>query len=186
MGTHPDVLIVGGGVIGLTTAYYLAREGVSVRLLDRSAPGTEASWAGAGIVPPGNPQRAVSAYDRLRAASSETFPALSAALHERTGIDNGFRRCGGIEVFESGADATTRLWQTEGIEFQPLTGSAAGELEPSARIPSRDAFFLPAMAQVRNPWHVRALIAACESLRIRIEPNASVVRWRTTGSRVQA
>src|SRR5262249_12654658 len=61
MGTHPDVLIVGGGVIGLTTAYYLAREGVSVRLLDRSAPGTEASWAGAGIVPPGNPQRAVSA-----------------------------------------------------------------------------------------------------------------------------
>ena len=67
MRTHPDVLVIGGGVIGLTTAYFLARDGASVRVLDRSAPGTEASWAGAGIIPPGNPERAATAYDRLRA-----------------------------------------------------------------------------------------------------------------------
>src|SRR6476661_3449017 len=136
MGTQPDVLIVGGGVIGLTTAYCLAREGVSVTVLDRSAPGTEASWAGAGIVPPGNPHGAVSDYDRLRAASSEAFPALSAELRERTGIDNGYRRCGGIEVFESVAEATTRLWQAEGIEFRLLDDLTTRELEPSIRIPS--------------------------------------------------
>jgi glycine oxidase len=186
MGTHPDVLIVGGGVIGLTTAYYLAREGVSVAVLDRSSPGTEASWAGAGIVPPGNPNGAVSAYDRLRAASSEAFPALSAELRERTGIDNGYRRCGGIEVFESGAETTTRLWQTEGIEFQPLTGDSARELEPAVRIQSASAFFLPGMAQVRNPWHLRALIAACEKLGVRLQADAPVVRWQIAGSRVRA
>ena len=186
MGTHPDVLIVGGGVIGLTTAYYLAREGVSVCLLDRSAPGTEASWAGAGIVPPGNPQGAVSAYDRLRALSSEAFPALSADLRERTGIDNGYRRCGGIEVFESEADATTRLWQTEGIESQPLSDAATQELEPFVRITSGSAYFLPGMSQVRNPRHLRALIAACKSVRVHIEPNVSVVRWRTSGGSIHA
>jgi glycine oxidase len=186
MRTDPDVLIVGGGVIGLTTAYFLARDGVSVGLLDRSVPGTEASWAGAGIVPPGNPQGAVSAYDRLRAASSAAFPALSAELRERTDIDNGYRRCGGIEVFESGAEATTRLWQSEGINFQPLDDAAIRELEPSVRIASGLAYFLPGMAQVRNPWHLRALIAACESARVRIEPNVSVVRWRTSGGRIHA
>ena len=44
MAAHPDVLILGGGVIGLTTAYYLAREGVSVSVLDRGDLGRQASW----------------------------------------------------------------------------------------------------------------------------------------------
>ena len=58
MRTPTDALIVGGGIIGLTTAYYLARDGVTVTVLDRSIPGTESSWAGAGIIPPGNTERA--------------------------------------------------------------------------------------------------------------------------------
>src|SRR5262245_59545399 len=118
MRSHSDVLIIGGGVIGLTTAYYLARDGVRVHLLDRSKPGLEASWAGAGIIPPGNPQGAKTAYDRLRAISSRAFPQLSAELHERTGIENGYRVCGGIEVFENAGHPAPRLWRDEGIEFQ--------------------------------------------------------------------
>ena len=43
-----DVIIVGGGVIGLSIAYVLAREGVQATLLDRRELGREASWAGAG------------------------------------------------------------------------------------------------------------------------------------------
>jgi hypothetical protein len=57
MSPHPDVLIIGGGVIGLTVAYYLAREGVAVTVADKGEMGQEASWAGAGIIPPGNPER---------------------------------------------------------------------------------------------------------------------------------
>src|SRR5689334_4864509 len=111
MGTHPDVLVVGGGVIGLTTAYYLARDGAQVTVLDRSIPGSEASWAGAGIIPPGNPVRAATPYDRLRAQSSQTFPRLSDELRDLTGIDNGFRVCGGIEVFDGPKPEVTGLWQ---------------------------------------------------------------------------
>jgi glycine oxidase len=187
MRTHPDVLIVGGGVIGLTTAYYLAQDGARVRVLDRSAPGMEASWAGAGIVPPGNVAGAATAYDRLRAASSAAFQALSADLRERTGIDNGYRCCGGIEVFDSAADATTRLWGSEGIEFQPLTTGAARDLEPELRVPpTASVYLLPGMGQVRNPWHLRALIAACERAGVRIDANCTVVRWRTEGSNISA
>ena len=42
-----DVLIVGGGVIGLSLAWDLARHGRSVHVIDQGAGGREASWAGA-------------------------------------------------------------------------------------------------------------------------------------------
>src|SRR5436305_1715751 len=76
-----DVVIVGGGIIGLTTAYFLAREGVRVQVLDRGDLGREASWAGAGILPsPGDPGAAASPYEQLRAHSTALMPALAAEL----------------------------------------------------------------------------------------------------------
>ena len=86
-----DVLIIGGGVIGLTTAYALARDGARVTLLDRQDFGRESSWAGAGIISPGNPERAATPYARLRAISAARYPSLAAELRERTGIDPGYR-----------------------------------------------------------------------------------------------
>ncbi|MSR55635.1 MAG: FAD-dependent oxidoreductase [Gemmataceae bacterium] len=198
MGKHPDVTIIGGGVIGLTTAYFLAREGVSVHMIDRLAMGTEASWAGAGIIPPGNLSRAVTLYDQLRASSSEEFPSFSSELLERTGIDNGYRICGGIEVFGKDADEATRLWEEERILFEPLSladpsGSgrarsvcAGARLEPHLHLPPGAAYLLPGMAQVRNPWHLRALVSACESLGIKMTPNTPIVRMRTSGNRIEA
>ncbi len=47
-----DVLVVGGGVVGVISALNLARAGARVTLLERSALGRESSWAGGGIVSP--------------------------------------------------------------------------------------------------------------------------------------
>lgn len=48
------VIVLGGGVIGVTTAYYLARAGAEVTLVDRqSGPAEETSFANAGQVSPG-------------------------------------------------------------------------------------------------------------------------------------
>lgn len=47
-----DVVIVGGGVIGLSLAWQLAGQGRDVTVLDKQQTGREASWAGAGILPP--------------------------------------------------------------------------------------------------------------------------------------
>ena len=48
------VIVLGGGVIGTTTAYYLARSGAEVTVLDRqNGPGQETSFANAGQVSPG-------------------------------------------------------------------------------------------------------------------------------------
>ena len=59
-------------------------DGVRVTVVDKGEMGREASWAGAGIIPPGNPDRAAHPGDRLRALSSRMYPALSAELRERT------------------------------------------------------------------------------------------------------
>src|SRR5262249_60101676 len=99
------VLILGGGVIGLTTAYFLAREGARVEVVDKGDFGQEASWAGAGILPPGDPATAQTPFDRLRAASVALFPSLSAELRERTAVDHGYLRCGGLEFLGAGEQA---------------------------------------------------------------------------------
>ena len=57
MAKQQQVVIVGGGVIGLLTAFNLATQGLAVVLLDRSGLGQESSWAGGGIVSPLYPWR---------------------------------------------------------------------------------------------------------------------------------
>ena len=71
-----DVVIVGGGVIGLSIAYALAREGIRPTVLDRRDLGREASWAGAGLIPPvaENPSR--QPLVGLRSWSARALPAL--------------------------------------------------------------------------------------------------------------
>jgi glycine oxidase len=70
-----DVVIVGGGVIGLSVALALAREGIKPTVLDRRELGREASWAGAGLIPPHaeNPSR--QPLVALRSWSARLYPA---------------------------------------------------------------------------------------------------------------
>src|SRR5947209_1021584 len=129
MTKQPDVLIIGGGVIGLTTAYFLAREGVSVEVMDKGDFGREASWAGAGILPPGNPQQGRTPFQQLRAHSAALFPTLSAELRERTGIDNGYLRCGGLEFTAPESEGAAEEWRSEGIAFEAIDGKRLRHLE---------------------------------------------------------
>ena len=172
-----DVLIVGGGIIGLTAAHFLAGAGLGVTVLDRDDPGRGASWAGAGILPPGNPGRAATPVDRLRALSTSHFADYSARLREETEIDNGYARCGGIEFLRESELGYLARWAAEGIEVRgdlpppaPLSASERGAGGGRSLYP----YFLPGFAQVRNPRHLRALIAACTRSGVVIRGHAPV------------
>jgi glycine oxidase len=182
MEPHSDVTVIGGGIIGLTSAYFLAKAGLKVTLIDRQDFGSEASWAGAGIIPPGNPARAVTPADKLRAESVSRFEGLSAELRELTGLDNGYVRCGGIEILDEEDADVVAMWRAEGLLFTPLgepgpqgpwvadkppTDLAVGVHQP----PHTTAYLLPDFAQVRNPRHLRALIAACERVGVTLLPH---------------
>src|SRR5262245_51443422 len=109
-----DVLIVGGGVIGLSLAWELARHGQSVRVIDRGVPGREASWAGAGILPPANRATAIHPYDQLCGLSSELHPEWAKELKSITGIDTGYRRCGGLYLARTlGESAALAAWAAD-------------------------------------------------------------------------
>src|SRR5262245_54832225 len=129
-----DVLIIGGGAIGLSVAYYCAREGMSVTVLERGALGRESSWAGAGIIPAGRVGAAQSPYAKLLGMSSEMYPHLSAELREETGIDNGYVKCGGLEIGFDQRDAhalrsAAGHYAKEGIAWAPLTPAQTRKLE---------------------------------------------------------
>lgn len=185
MASHPDVTIIGGGIIGLTSAYFLAKAGMSVAVYDRGDFGKEASWAGAGILPPGNPQRAATPIDKLRGIGSLRFPEFSGELLERTGIDNGYRRCGGIEFLTPEDSDVPSVWAAEGIRFEPMTLSSAKKLEPLGEVEG-EPYLLPGCAQVRNPRHLRALLAACKQIGVRLHPNTGVVGWNFDGDQVES
>jgi glycine oxidase len=171
---HPDVLIIGGGVIGLTTAYYLAQEGATVLLLDRAEMGRQASWAGAGIIPPGNSRRARVPYDLLRAHSAEMYPALSHELRQRTGVDNGYVVCGGLEIADETEPLPLDAWRDEGVAFAEWDAHQLQKQMPYVGPTSAKSYFLPGMAQVRNPRHLQALVAGCRLLGVHVQPDCLV------------
>jgi glycine oxidase len=182
--SDPDVLILGGGVIGLTTAHFLAGAGASVALLDRAEFGRQASWAGAGIVPPGNFDHAATAYDRLRALSAALYPTLSHELRSATGVDNDYVVCGGLELVAPGEAAPEAAWTAEGISFQEVGSTELRRLEPDlAPWPGR-VFFLPDMAQVRNPRHLKALLASCRARGVRLLDHCPALTLTLHGNRV--
>ncbi len=174
-----DVVIVGGGVVGLTLAYELAGQGVEVAVLEQGELGKEASWAGAGILPPGNPDGTRSPEALLRAESCRLWPGLTEELREATGIDNGYRRCGGIQVRLGGSshqlDDEIAAWGLEGVEVAELSPSELIRHEPEMNRDAVAAYRLPGLAQVRNPRHLKALIAGCAARGVELLSNRTVV-----------
>ncbi len=191
--TSTDVVIAGGGVIGLSIAYALAREGLTPTVLDRGPLGRAASWAGAGILAPTSTRPPTDPWGALRARSSELYPLWSAALLSETGIDNGYRVCGGIDIARTPAEdntlrAAAGRWRREGITFERLAPPDIRRVEPALApdLNLADAYFLPDRAQVRNPRHVRALIQAIEGHRGNLRPGVAATGFRVVNGRVQA
>lgn len=189
-----DILIVGGGVIGLSLAYELAGQGAKVRLVDRGPLGREASWAGAGILPPGPRRPTSDPMSELHRLSDELYPIWSARLREETGIDNGFHTCGGIYLALGGLDRqeldrSAQSWHLHGVRAERLDRTGLIDHEPAlatghAGTFSSTAWWLPDEAQVRNPRHLKALAFACARRGVELQPGVAVEGFEVTSGRV--
>lgn len=181
MATGPDILIIGGGIIGLTAALKLVKARVRVAVYDRGEFGMEASWAGAGIIPPGDPATAVRPIDKLRAITAAKMPRLALKLKVRTDIDPGYRVTGGIEFLTKADAYALKLWRDEGIRFKRVSPIKMRTLEPCFGTAHGTPFRLREMAQVRNPRHLRALAAECRRKGVELHAN-SPVAWALSSS----
>ena len=187
-----DCLIVGGGVIGLSLAYELAGHGLTVRVIDAGQPGREASWAGAGILPPAS-AAVDDPLERLTALSNALHEGWSQALRDATGVDNGFRRSGAIYLARNEAvarelDEFAILAQSRNIVARRLSPEAMAEQEPllEPRGAVLSAFLVPAECQIRNPRHLKALVIGCANRGVEITPGVAAEDFEIRGGRVRA
>ena len=187
-----DVLIIGGGVIGLSLAYELSTHGLRIRLIDRQQLGREASWAGAGILPAAGRENLSDPYEQLRARSAELHPIWAASLREQTGVDTGYRACGGLYVARS-ADAAASLetassyWQYTGVTAEQVEPRRIKDVEPTLGLGADEiasCYWVPGEAQLRNPWHLRAMEIACRQRGVTIDPGTPAEALAVRGDTV--
>ena len=189
-----DCLILGAGVIGLSLGYELAGRGARVQIVDRAQPGRAASWAGAGILPPMTAHTSNTPLERLAAISHELHARWATELREMTGIDTGYRVCGGIYLptdrsspLTSEMDSLTEM----GVAVERMTASGLAVAEPRLAVPPAKgpddilAYRLPHEAQLRNPRHLRALAEGCRKrgATILAESEVTELRWEKSSVR---
>ena len=152
-----DVLIIGGGICGVTTAFHLAQHGERVTLLERGDIASEASGVNAGGLGGlgwgNNPD--LQSY--LTAGSFEIFKTLQLDM----GYDVEFHAPGGLqavhtaEQFDYARDRVLRL-QSEGYHAEFLTAREARAMEPEASESLAGFMFLPKRGKA-NP--IKATVA---------------------------
>jgi glycine oxidase len=173
-GERRDVLIVGAGLIGLGIAYELAKEGISVRVLDAHAPASSASWAAAGMLAPYTEALEGEAFEAACVRSLEAYPGFAAEIEERTGVDVRLRRDGIVEAAYDDA-AAARLQAhvaalaARGVAAEWHDRAGALELEGVLGAGCIGVALVHGEGQVDNRALGRALRAACEGRGVRID-----------------
>jgi glycine oxidase len=125
---QPDVIVVGGGLIGLTCATELARQDLRVLLISSNEPGS-ASPASAGILAPSVGHSPLPART-LRLTARDMYPAYVQSLASRTGIQVPLDRSGVVEVAFNDEEATAlRSGVSETSEW--IDARALHDLEPA-------------------------------------------------------
>ncbi len=126
---NPDVVIIGGGIVGCSCAYYLSQMGVKVHLVDKGAVGSGASKAGMmHIVTWEEPE----IHLKLAKRSKELYKQLSQELM----IDINYRETGSIAIVEKPesmgtfGEMVTHL-NTLGVKGHMVTGPELVKMEPN-------------------------------------------------------
>ncbi|MGB5283034.1 MAG: FAD-dependent oxidoreductase, partial [Polyangiales bacterium] len=150
---RPDVIVVGGGLMGCSVAYRLAKDGARVLVLERSVPGAEASSAAAGILGPSVESFEDALALQLGRRSRELHAELADELDELFGVDVGFRRCGIVELaFDeeelAALDAQASALRLHGVRSNRWSRKELTEEEPAANQDAFGALCIPEDAQV--------------------------------------
>lgn len=191
-----DLVVCGGGVIGLSIAFEAAVRGWKVAILDAQEFGKGSSWAGAGILPAGASIPAHDPIEQLRSLAHRLHPLWSEKLREVSGIENEFRECGGLYVAPTPAERATLLanrmwWEEHGIDVEhwPQTQvlkQLPGFQDLIAKSPKCDFWFVKGDCRIRNPRHLQALVVGCARLGVNMRSYCRVQGWTTINNRITA
>lgn len=176
---------MGGGVIGLLSAYLLACAGRRVVLLDRASVGSEASWAGGGIVSPLYPWRYSQAVTALAHWSQDYYPGFGERLLADTGVDPEVHVTG-LYWLDLDDQAEALAWaQRQGRPLHEVSVEAAYAQVPVLGDGYKRAIHMSGVANVRNPRLVKALRSALQGLpNVTLREHSPVLQFVRDGARV--
>ena len=177
-----DCIVVGGGLLGMLTAFFLRSEGLSVAVLDQGSVCRESSWAGGGILSPLVPWDYPDAVSELVHWSQRHYPALAAELCERSGIDPEWQQSG-LLMAETLLEPRITRWQMQHpCRIEPVEPEQIQELEPGLAPFREPALLLPDVAQIRNPRLCQSLAATLRVQDVAIHEHTPVRDLRFTGN----
>ncbi|MGA5580533.1 glycine oxidase ThiO [Streptomyces thermoviolaceus] len=162
-----DVLVIGGGVIGLVTAWRAAQRGLRTAVVDPEPGGGAAQVAAGMLAAVTELHHGEQTLLGLNLASARRYPDFAAELSELTGYDLGYRRCGTLAV---ALDADDRahlrelhaLQRASGLESEWLSGRECRRLEPMLAPGVRGGLRVDGDHQIDPRRLAAALVAACE------------------------
>ena len=185
-----DVVVIGGGVIGLTIARALAHRGAGdICLIERDGLGREASFAAAGMIAPQAEADSQDDFFRLACRSRDLYPNFAASLHEETGVDVELDTTGTLYLAFDYHDLVgiekRYEWQTAaGLAVEKLTPSQAQRSEPCISATVLGALHFPLDVQVENRRLLSALTKSVAKLGVSIVTGTNVESVRIEKDRV--
>ncbi len=193
-GSSPDVIVIGGGVIGLSVAWRARERGMSVTVLERDAIGRGTSHVAAGMLAPVAEVEFGAAGRHLLEMglrSVEIWPAFAADLEEVTGQEVGLLKTGTLLLARDEDEARELERQivfrdSLGLRTERLRPSQAREREPALAPTLRLALEAPEDHSVDPRLVLAGLRGACESIGVELREHAPVIRIESddSGSRV--
>lgn len=190
LGEKNDVLIIGGGVIGLSLARELHKKGAGkITVLERSRCGMEASYAAAGMLASQAETMRIDPFFNFCSESAGLYPAFTAELLEETGIDIELDREGTLYLAFTENDSAELMrryeWQrSAGLNVEHLSAEETRKLEPFVSPDVRESLFFPNDWQVENRKLVDALRLYADLNGISIRENTAVTGIHTDQGRV--
>jgi glycine oxidase len=174
-----DVIVVGGGVIGLSIARELAPR-KSVLLLDRGATGGGTSWAAAGMLSPLSEANDQGPFFQLCSRSFALYEQFVTDLKEETGIDCGYAENEGVLTLATSEETAAALQQRAGWQrnaghtVELLSAEDVRKLEPLITAPVQKALFTSRERSVAPRRLVNAIRESCLNRGVDIQTGMAV------------